>query len=42
MKHIRILEMIVLHFSMERGNVMSILLASVMCLHFNMQEDDIF
>ena len=33
--------MIVLSFSMQGKIILSILLASVMCLHFGMQEEDI-
>ena len=34
-------EIIVLCFCMQRGYIMSILMASVMCLHFSIQEKDI-
>ena len=33
--------MIVLCFSMQEKDMFSILMASVMCLHFSMQEEDI-
>ena len=32
--------MIVLHFSMQGEDLLSILMASVMCLHYNKQEED--
>jgi D-lyxose ketol-isomerase len=33
--------MIVLRFSMQGEDIMSVLMASVTCLHFSMQEEDI-
>jgi hypothetical protein len=33
--------MIVLHFSMQGEEFLSVSMASVMCLHFSMQEGDI-
>ena len=35
-----ILAMIVSHISMRREDMLSILMASVVCLHFSMQEED--
>ena len=33
--------MIVLRFSMQREDILSVLMASVMCLHFSVHEEDI-
>ena len=33
--------MIVLRFSMQGENLLSVLMASVTCLHFGMQEEDV-